>query len=61
MRLMAIRNGPKRTISTSGGLGMLQMVSKPGMERCASEDDGPSRGVDCEIPHRLGRETKYSL
>ena len=24
MRLTAIRNGPKRTISTSGGLGLLQ-------------------------------------
>ena len=25
----------------------------------ASEDAGPQRGVDCEIPHRLGRRTKY--
>ena len=24
-----IRKGPKRTISTSGGLGLLQMVSEP--------------------------------
>ena len=38
VRLTAIRNGPKRTISASGGLGLLQMVSKPDTGRCASED-----------------------
>ena len=27
-------------------------------ERCVSED-AESRGVDCEIPHRLERETKH--
>ena len=27
----------------------------------ASEDVGPQTGVDCEIPHRLGRRTKYPL
>ena len=61
MRLTAIRNGTKRTISTSGGFEPLQMVSKPNTGQCASEDVGPSRGVDCEIPHRLERETKHSL
>ena len=25
----------------------------------ASEDTGPQRRVDCEIPHRLGRRTKH--
>ena len=59
MRLTVIRNGPKRTISTSDGLGLLQMVLKP--ERCANEDTGPPRGVDCEIPHQLERGTKHSL
>ena len=34
--------------------GLLQMVSEPGSGRCASEDAGPPRGVDCEVPHRLG-------
>ena len=38
-----IRNGPKRTISASGGLGRLQMVSELDTERCTSEDVGPPR------------------
>ena len=56
-----IRNWPKRIISTYGGLGRFQMVSKPNTERCASEDVGPTRGVDCEIPHRLENGAKHSL
>ena len=36
-----ICNKPKRIISTNGGLGLLQMVSKPDTGRCASEDAGP--------------------
>ena len=44
-----IRNRPKRTISVSGGLGLLQMVSEQDIGRCASEDTGPPSGVDCEI------------
>ena len=59
--MTAIRNGPKQTISTSGELGLLQMVSELGIERCASEDVGSPRGVDCEIPRRLERRTKHSL
>ena len=45
------REGPKRTISANGGLGPLQMVTKPDtgryaskeadMRRCASKDVGP--------------------
>ena len=50
-----------KTIFTSGELELLQMVSEPDTGRCASEVVGPSRGVDCEIPHRLERGTKYSL
>ena len=45
-----IRNGQKWTISDSGGLRLLQMISKPGTKRCASKTAGPPRGVDCEIP-----------
>ena len=56
-----IRNGLKRAISASGGLGLLQMVSEPDTGRCANEDAGPPRGVDSEIPHRLERGTKHSL
>ena len=51
-----IRNGPKWTISTSGGLGLSQMVSELDTGWCASEDVGSPRGVDCEISHRLERE-----
>ena len=55
------RESPKRTISVSGGIEMLQMVLEPDTRRCASEDAGPRRGVDCEIPHQLEREMKHSL
>ena len=41
VRLMTIRNGPKKTISASGGLELLQMVSKPDTGRCASKDTVP--------------------
>ena len=61
MKLMAIPNGPKRTISVRGGLGLLQIISEPDTGLCASEEAGLSRGVDCEIPPRLERGTKYSL
>ena len=32
---------PKRTISSSGGLGLLRMVSEPDIKRCASEEAEP--------------------
>ena len=32
------RENPKRTVSASGGLGPLQMVSEPDTGRCASEE-----------------------
>ena len=54
-------------------VGSLQMVSEPvtgrcagllavpwrrvDMRRCASKDAGPQRGVDCDVPHWLGRRT----
>ena len=55
-----IRNSPNRTISASGRLGLLQMVSMS-IGCCANEDVGSPRGVDCEIPHRLERRMKHSL
>ena len=55
MRLTAICNGLKRTISTSGRLGLLQMVSEPDTGRWLL------MGVDFEIPNRLDRGTKHSL
>ena len=50
-----------KSIFASGGRWLLQMVSEPGSGRCVGEDASPQGGVDCEIPHRLERETKYSL
>ena len=37
------------------------MVLELDIKRCASEDVGPPREVDCEIPHRLEKRTKHSL
>ena len=56
-----MRNGPKWTIFASGGLGLLQMVSKPDPKRRANEDTRSPRGVDCKTSHRLEREIKHSL
>ena len=61
MRLKAIRNGPRRTIFISGGLGLLQMVLELDTGWCVSEDTGLLREVDGEIPHRLEKGTKHSL
>ena len=44
-----IHNRPKRTISTSSGLGLLQMVLELDIRQCGSKD--------CEIPHQLKRGT----
>ena len=44
MRLTSIRNGLKQTIFASGGLGRLQMVSEPDIEKCANKDVGPQIG-----------------
>ena len=48
-----ICNRLKRIVSVSGGLEPLQIVSEPDTRRCASEDAGTPRGVDCEIPYWL--------
>jgi len=61
VRLTAISNGPKQTISASNGLELLQIVSEPNTEQCVNEDVGFPRGVDCEILHRLERGMKHSL
>ena len=39
-----IHNGQKRTIYARGELGLLQMVSKLGIEQIASEDTEPRKG-----------------
>ena len=67
------QESPNRTIFASGGLGLLQMVSEPDIERCSSEeaefrrrctrDDVPARtlgpkwGWIGEVPHRLEKGT----
>ena len=43
-RPLTERENPKMTISASGGFGLLQIVSEPVIEWCASEDAGPPRG-----------------
>ena len=55
MRFRNLERKPQR------GLGLLQMILEPDTGRCASEDVGPPRGVDREIPHRLERGMKHSL
>ena len=61
MRLITICNEPKRIISITDELGLLQMVLESNTGRYANEDIGPPRRVYCEISHQLERETKYSL
>ena len=39
--LLFNRKSPKRTISASDELGLLQMVSEPNTGRCASKEDEP--------------------
>ena len=68
---MAIRNSLEWTISTDGRLGLLQLVSELGTERCANvksrremdynENVKSRREVDYEIPYRLETRIKHSL
>ena len=37
------RKSLKKIISTSGGLGLLQLITEPNSERCANEDTEPRR------------------
>ena len=46
---------PKWTISIVGGIGLLQMVSEPDIERCTRP-----RGMNCEVLYQLERGTKSS-
>jgi len=48
-----LRIGPKRTISTSGGFGLLQMVSVPARML------GPQGGRIVRSPHWLERRKKH--
>ena len=50
VRLKAIHNGLKRTISASDDLKLLPLILELDTERCVSEDTELLRKVDCEIP-----------
>ena len=55
------KENPKRTISASGGPGPLQMVSKPGIGRCASKEVVLQRRVNLMgVPHRLEKGARAS-
>ena len=58
---MPERESPKKIISASGKIELLQMVSEPNTGRYVSKDIGPPRGVNSEISYRLERRTKHSL
>ena len=57
-----ICNGPKRIITGHSGVGLLQMVSKPDTEWCASEGAGPQGEwiVRSHISWREERNTRYN-
>ena len=61
MRFKSLEGKPKEdNILASGGLELVQMVLEPDIGWCVSEDIGPRRRVDREIPHRLKRGTSAS-
>ena len=49
----------KMTISTSGRLELLQIVSKSDTKHSVSKEARSRRGVNSEIPYRLERKTKH--
>ena len=57
VRLTTIRYELKLIMSISGGLGFLQMVSKPDIGQCVNDHVGLPRGVNCEISYCLKRGT----
>ena len=73
--LKTVRETQKRTISTSGGLERLEMVSEPNTRRCASEEAElrrgwtrggvparmlASKGGGLGVPHQLEKGTSAS-
>ena len=56
----SLRESPKKTISTRGGLGPLQMVLEPDTERCVSENTEPRRGEGgLWDPTSIGERNEY--
>ena len=56
-----IHNRLKRATSPSSELELLQMISEPDTRRCTRKNIGSPRGLDCEIPHWLGRGNETFL
>ena len=55
-RLCASKDaGPQRGVNSEGIPHRLEK------EASVNEDVGPGRGVECDVPHWLGRRTKYPL
>ena len=52
----ALGDAPARRLNPEVG-----WIGGSHIEMSVSKDVGPQRGVDCEIPYRLGRRTKHSL
>ena len=52
------RENPKRTISTSGRLGPLQMISEPHIGRCANEETEPRGGDKLGGPTSIGERNE---
>lgn len=53
-------SGSKQTMSTNSGLWLLQIISEPSFERCATEDVSPLRG-GLLGPTSVVEENKHSL
>ena len=52
---------PVRTLGPKGDVDLVGVPHRLEKGTSASEDAGPRRGVDCDIPHWLGRKTKHPL
>ena len=59
VRQTRIRNGPKWAISTSGGLGLLQMILELDISSVPARTLAP-KAMNCEISYWLERRTKHS-
>ena len=58
---MVVRPGQSGQYYGAVVAGLLQVVSKPGLDRWCQRGRWTLREVDCDIPHLLGRRTKPSL
>ena len=52
---------PVRTLSPKGGVDLEAVLRRLEEEKSVSEDAGPRREMDCDVPHWLGRRTNHHL